>query len=147
MGSGSVVPPPTVPTSMPGKRIDACRPPSTRCSVPCAIELVPTSPRSWPVAAKTAAIAEAGVKATDCIPDATAPCVPAQASSSRSARVVRSTRSIAASVSVASAITVLPCPCWKYSKDGFLSPPMFASRIVRSTGTGACGRTYAMFSA
>ena len=60
---------------------------------------------------------------------------------------MRSTRSIAASVSVASAITVLPCPCWKYSKDGFLSPPMFASRMLRSIGTGACGRTYAMFSA
>ena len=43
--------------------------------------------------------------------------------------------------------TVLPCPCWKYSKEGFLSPPMFASRIVRSIGTGACGSTYAMFSA
>ncbi len=81
------------------------------------------------------------MKATDCIPEATAPCVPAQASSSRSVRVVRSTRSIAVSVSVVSAITVLPCPCWKYSNDGFLSPPMFASRIVRSTGTGACGRT------
>ena len=94
-----------------------------------------------------AATAEAGVNATDCIPDATAPCVPAQASSSRSATVVRSTRSIADSVSVASAITVYPCPCWKYSKDGFLSPPMFASSRTRSIATGACGRTYAMFSA
>ena len=89
---GRLVPPPTVPTSRPGKRIDACRPPSTRRPVPCAIELVPTMPRSWPVAAKTAAIADAGVNATDCMPDATAPCVPAHESASRSAAVVRSTR-------------------------------------------------------
>ena len=81
------------------------------------------------------------MNATDCIPEATAPCVPAQASSSRSLSFVRSTRSTAASVSVVSAITVLPCPCWKYSNDGFLSPPMFASRIDRSIGTGACGST------
>ena len=33
-------------------------------------------PRSWPVAAKIAAIAEAGVNATDCMPEATDPCVP-----------------------------------------------------------------------
>ncbi len=33
-------------------------------------------PMSWPVAVKSAAIAVAGVKATDCIPEATAPCVP-----------------------------------------------------------------------
>ena len=49
-------------------------------------------PRSCPVAAKTAAIALAGVKATDCIPEATAPCVPAQESASRSSAVVCSTR-------------------------------------------------------
>ena len=30
------MPPPTVPTSIPGKRTATCRPPSTRCSVPCA---------------------------------------------------------------------------------------------------------------
>ena len=94
-------------------------------------------PRSWPVAAKIAAIAEAGVKATDCIPEATAPWVPAQARSRRSSALVRSTRRIASSVSVASASTVLPWPLWKYSKDGFLSPPMFASRIARSGLTGA----------
>ncbi len=41
-------------------------------------------PRSWPVAAKRAATADAGVNATDCIPDATAPCVPTQARSSKS---------------------------------------------------------------
>jgi len=44
------------------------------------------------VTAKIAAIADAGVKATDCIPDATAPCVPANESSSRSPTVARSTR-------------------------------------------------------
>src|SRR6185503_20310691 len=39
---GSVVPPPTVPTSSPGKRIAAWIPPSSvRCAEPCAIELVP----------------------------------------------------------------------------------------------------------
>ena len=81
---GSVVPPPTVPTSSPGKRIEQWKPPSTRRPVPCAIELVPTMPMSWPVAVKTAAIADAGVNATDCMPDATAPCVPAHASASRS---------------------------------------------------------------
>ena len=85
-----------------------CSPPSTRRADPCAIELVPIMPRSWPVAANTAATAEAGVNATDCIPDATAPCVPAHESSSRSSTVVRSTRRTASSVSVASAITVLP---------------------------------------
>src|SRR5581483_4718796 len=72
---GSVVPPPTVPTSRPGKRIVACRPPSTRRAVPCAIDEVPTIPRSCPVAANTAATADAGVNATDCMPEATAPCV------------------------------------------------------------------------
>ena len=51
--------------------------------------------------------------------------------------VVRSTRRTASSVSVASAITVFPWPDWKNSKDGFLSPPMFASRIARSGFTGA----------
>ncbi len=141
------MPPPTVPTSSPGKRIATCSPPSTRRQVPCAIELVPTIPMSWPVAAKIAAIADAGVNATDCMPDATAPCVPAQASASRSSAVVRSTRRIASSVSVVSAITVFPCPDWKYSYDGFLSPPMFASSIARSIATGAFGSTYAMFSA
>ena len=85
-----------------------CRPPSTVRSVPWVIELVPTMPRSWPVAANTAAIADAGVNATDCIPDAIAPCVPAHARSARSSAVVRSTRRIASSVSVVSAITVLP---------------------------------------
>ena len=83
----------------------------------------------------------AGVNATDCIPEATAPCVPAQASSRRSSSFVRSTRRTASSVSVASAITVLPWPLWKYSMDGFLSPPMFASRIARSGFTGACSIT------
>src|SRR5439155_26952840 len=62
----------------PGSRIAQCKPPSTRLPVPCAIELVPIIPRSWPVAAKMAAIAEAGVNATDCMPEATAPCVPAR---------------------------------------------------------------------
>ena len=80
------------------------------------------------MAAKTAAIAVAGVKATDCMPEATAPCVPAQESASRSPAVVCSTRSMRSSGMTASAITVLPCPEWKYSYDGFLSPPMFASR-------------------
>jgi hypothetical protein len=61
--------------------------------------------------------------------------------------VVRRTRAIASSESVTSAITVLPWPDWKYSCDGFLSPPMFASSIVRSIRTGAFGSTYAMFSA
>jgi hypothetical protein len=102
------VPPPTVATSRPGSRIETFRPPSTRRPAPWAIELVPIIPRSWPVAAKIAAIADAGVNATDCIPEATAPCVPAHASSSRSSIVVRSTRRTASSVSVASAITVLP---------------------------------------
>ena len=88
--------------------------------------------------AKIAAIADAGVNATDCIPEATAPCVPAQESSSRSSTVVRSTRRTVSASSVASASTVLPCPDWKNSKDGFLSPPMFASRIARSGFTGAC---------
>ena len=87
------------------------------------------------------------MNATDCMPDAIAPFDPAHARSTRSSAVVRSTRRIASSVSVASAITVLPCPDWKYSKDGFLSPPMFASRSVRSIVTGDCGTTYAMFSA
>ena len=96
--------------------------------MPWAIDEVPTIPRSWPVAAKTAAIAVAGVKATDCIPEATAPWVPAHESASRSAAVVWSTRSIRSSGMNASAITVLPWPEWKYSYDGFLSPPMFASR-------------------
>ena len=50
---------------------------------------------------------------------------------------MRRTRLIASSVSVASAITVLPWPDWKYSNDGFLSPPMFASRIARCGFTGA----------
>ena len=67
-------------------------------------------PMSWPVAVKIAAIAVAGVKATDCMPDATAPCVPTKASSTRSSIVVLSTRRTASSVSVASAMTVLPCP-------------------------------------
>ena len=99
-----------------GKRIAACRPPSSvRCAVPCAIELVPTMPRSWPVQAKIAAIADAGVKAIDCIPEATAPCVPAQESSSRSSTVVRSTRRTVSASSVASASTVLPWPDWKNS--------------------------------
>jgi hypothetical protein len=40
-------------------------------------------------------------------------------------------------VSTASAITVLPWPDWKNSKDGFLSPPMFASSIARDGFTGA----------
>ena len=102
------------------RRAARCRAPSSSC---------PTMPRSWPVAAKIAAIADAGVNATDCMPDATAPCVPAHESASRSAAVVRSTREIASSVSVASAITVLPWPDWKNSNDGFLSPPMFASSI------------------
>src|SRR5581483_3628307 len=35
---GRVVPPPTVPTSSPGKRIVACRPPATRRALPCAID-------------------------------------------------------------------------------------------------------------
>ena len=122
------MPPPIVPTSSPGKRIEACRPPSTRRAVPCAIDEVPTIPRSWPVAANTAAIAVAGVNATDCMPEATAPCVPAHESASRSAAVVCSTRSMRSSGMKASAITVFPCPEWKYSYDGFLSPPMFASR-------------------
>ena len=65
-------------------------------------------PRSWPVAAKIAAIADAGVNATDCMPLATAPCVPAHESASRSAAVVRSTRRICSSVRNASASTVLP---------------------------------------
>ena len=99
------------------------------------------------MAAKIAAIADAGVKATDCMPEATAPCVPIQASASRSSAVVRSTRRIASSVSVVSAITVLPWPDWKYSNDGFLSPPMFASSATRSISTGAFGFTNAMFSA
>src|SRR5262249_37898052 len=47
---GSVVPPPTVPTSRPGRRMVACRPPSTRRAVPCAIDEAPTIPRPWPVA-------------------------------------------------------------------------------------------------
>jgi hypothetical protein len=72
-------------------------------------------PRSWPVQAKTAATAEAGVNATDCIPDATAPCVPAQERSSRSSTVVRRTRRTVSSSSVTSAITVLPWPDWKNS--------------------------------
>ncbi len=84
------------------------QPPSTRRAVPCAIEEVPTIPRSWPVAANTAAIAVAGVKATDCIPEATAPWVPAHESASRSAAVVCRTRSIRSSGTIASAITVLP---------------------------------------
>src|SRR5438876_320205 len=92
---------------------------------------------SHPPLAKTAAIAVAGVNATDCIPEAIAPCVPAQASSCRSSSLVRSTRRTASSVSVVSASTVFPCPLWKYSNDGFLSPPMFASRIERSGLTGA----------
>ena len=104
-------------------------------------------PRSWPVAAKTAAIADAGVNATDCIPLATAPCVPAHESASRSSAVVRSTRRICSSERNASASTVFPWPDWKYSCDGFLSPPMFASRIARSGFTGARCITYAMFSA
>ena len=104
-------------------------------------------PRSCPVAAKIAAIADAGVNATDCMPDATAPCVPAHDSASRSAAVVRRTRPIASSVSVTSAITVLPWPDWKNSCEGFLSPPMFASSIARSICTGAFGSTKAMFSA
>ena len=54
---------------------------------------------------------------------------------------------IASSVSVASAITVLPWPDWKNSNDGFLSPPMFASSIARSICTGEFGSTNAMFSA
>ena len=107
---GKVVPPPTVPTSKPGSRNATCKPPSTRRPVPCAIELVPTMPRSCPVAAKIAAIAEAGVKATDCMPDATAPCVPANDSSSKSSIVVRSTRRTASSVSVVSTSTVFPWP-------------------------------------
>src|SRR5207245_1928536 len=103
---GNVVPPPTVPTSSPGRRSAQWIPPSTRRPVPCAIELVPTMPRSCPVAAKIAAIAEAGVNATDCMPDATAPCVPANERSRRSSTVVRSTRRTVSSVSVASARTV-----------------------------------------
>ena len=67
-------------------------------------------PMSWPVAVNMAAIAVAGVNATDCIPDATAPCVPTKASSSRSSSDVFSTRRTASSVSVASAMTVLPWP-------------------------------------
>jgi hypothetical protein len=67
-------------------------------------------PRSCPVAAKIAAIADAGVNATDCMPEATAPAVPAHESSSRSSIVVRSTRRTASSLNVASAITVLPWP-------------------------------------
>ena len=43
--------------------------------------------------------------------------------------------------SVASASTVFPCPDWKNSNEGFLSPPMFASRIARSGFTGACCMT------
>jgi len=87
------------------------------------------------------------VNATDCMPDATAPCVPTHASASRSSAVLRRTRRIASSVSVVSAITVLPWPEWKYSYDGFLSPPMFASSTTRSISTGAPGFTNAMFSA
>jgi hypothetical protein len=45
-----------VPTSSPGRRIAAFSPPSTRLPVPWAIELVPTMPRSWPVAAYMALI-------------------------------------------------------------------------------------------
>ena len=104
-------------------------------------------PRSWPVAAKIAAIADAGVNATDCMPLATAPCVPTHESASRSAAVVRSTRRICSSVRNASASTVLPWPDWKNSADGFLSPPMFASSTARSGFTGARCITYAMFSA
>src|SRR2546430_2606418 len=85
-------------------------PPSTRRAVPCAIELVPTMPRSWPVAAKIAAIAEAGVNATDCMPDATAPCVPANESSSRASTLVPSTPRPASSGSGTPARTALPCP-------------------------------------
>ena len=88
--------------------------------------------------AKIAAIADAGVKATDCIPEATAPCVPAHESSSRSSTLVRSTRRTVSASRVASASTVFPWPDWKNSYDGFLSPPMFASRIARSGRTGAC---------
>ena len=94
-------------------------------------------PRSCPVAAKTAAIALAGVNATDCMPEATAPCVPAQESASRSDAVVCSTRPIRSSGTNASAITVLPWPEWKYSYEGFLSPPMLASRIARCGVWGA----------
>ena len=94
-------------------------------------------PRSWPVAAKIAAIADAGVNATDCMPDATEPCVPAHESASRSSAVVRSTRRSCSSERNASASTVLPWPDWKYSADGFLSPPMFASSSARSGFTGA----------
>ena len=44
-------------------------------------------------------------------------------------------------MSVHSAMTVLPWPEWKYWYDGFLSPPMFASRIARSGFTGARSMT------
>jgi hypothetical protein len=89
------------------------------------------------VAAKTAATAEAGVNATDCIPLATDPCVPAQESASRSSAVVCRTRRMLSSDRNASAITVFPWPDWKNSAEGFLSPPMFASRMERSGLTGA----------
>src|SRR5438067_411927 len=50
------------------------------------------------------------LRTTDCIPDATAPCVPAHESSSRSSTVGLNTRRTAFSESVHSANTVLPWP-------------------------------------
>jgi len=96
-------------------------------------------PMSCPVAVKIAAIALAGVKATDCMPEARPPPlrVPAHASVSRSLAVVRRTRVIDSSARTHSAITVFPWPRWKYWCDGFLSPPMFASRTALCGFTGA----------
>ena len=94
-------------------------------------------PRSWPVAAKTAAIAVAGVNATDCIPEATAPCVPAQ-ESSRDRRPSCAARARSARPA-ASPRRSRSCrgPDWKYSYDGFLSPPMFASSERRAPASPA----------
>ena len=61
--------------------------------------------------------------------------------------VVRRTRRSCSSLRNASASTVFPCPDWKNSCDGFLSPPMLASRIDRSGFTGARCMTYAMLRA
>ena len=65
---GRLVPPPIVPTSNPENLMEKCTPSPVALTDTWAILLVPTMPKSWPVAAKIAATTEAGVKAKDCIP-------------------------------------------------------------------------------
>ena len=91
-------------------------------------------PRSRPVALKIAAIAVAGVNATDCMPDATAPCVPAHDSSSRSStrRPQHAPHRVVGQRHLGDDRLPVPAALEVAVRDGFLSPPMFASRIARS---------------